>query len=136
MIWLTFSTHSPCLSDVNDDLVFYTVKLESNAFLNPVKGLLSNTLWCFDDWKCEGNQTHRIHLCIHLQTTRKSKNTTTKIHNLLTLFPCVLKGHHESQGSHRLLVIGIKVFSRIFKVNNNIFQVYILRNSRIYVTLK
>ena len=40
------------------------------------------------------------------------------------------------QGSHWHLVTGIKVFSRIFKVNNNIFQGYISSNSLIYVPLK
>ena len=39
-------------------------------------------------------------------------------------------------GFPRLLVTRIKVFSRIFKVNNNIFQGYILSNSLIYVPLK
>ena len=44
--------------------------------------------------------------------------------------------HRMTQGSHWLLVTGIKVFSRIFKVNVNIFQGYIWSNSLIYVSLK
>ena len=40
------------------------------------------------------------------------------------------------QDSHWLLVTGIKVFSRIFKVNNVIFQGHILRNSIIYIPLR
>ena len=36
------------------------------------------------------------------------------------------------QGSHRLLITGFKVFSRIFKVNNNNSQGYILRHCLLY----
>ena len=44
--------------------------------------------------------------------------------------------HRLVQGSHWSFVTGIKVFSRIFKVNNDIFQGYILSNSLISVPLK
>ena len=37
------------------------------------------------------------------------------------------------QGSHRLFTTGFKVFSRIFKVNNNNSQGYILRHGLLYL---
>ena len=59
-----------------------------------------------------------------------NKNLSAHFFNIII----VIKDHsYPFQGSHTPLTTGFKVFSRIFKVNNNNSQGYILRHSLLYL---